>query len=182
MKNASDGKRAGMSKAAKAVLILVLVLLAAFTALWIHTSRMVYIVVENRSDGDIYGARILWKFNDLDNTKTGFSSISAAQHVHETGNNDLVPFAFGETIPFPIRREVQPDTLPEAIPVLVRVELSPTAEYSDGYDTEEVLEVPVRRGRRSIVVVTGNREDGFHAAYDHMESGNLAVFLKYPFD
>ena len=160
------------------LLITVLIVLGSLALLCIHANRFLYIVIENKSDDDIYGATISYCMNPGSGENEARSSMSAVKHTGSINDNTLLPFHTGARIAFVFPPRSLPDLLPESTQITVSVEMSRFSMQSDTYKTEQPVIVPLVTGKCCIVEITGNTADGFTANYCRTERGVLSVFIE----
>jgi len=166
-----------------ALCVLLIIVVIAAVSMFIMVRNAVFLAVVNETDGPIYGIDLVFsKDGEMDSiasmNMTGGIFKSKPKSVRTSGGPDVyAPIAIGERVPFKLTEKwnkVDPDS--ERIWISVRVkttgemfESNPERDYVDA-DGFQSLEVPVERGRRTVVILTGNAENGYHLELNGIEN------------
>ena len=108
---------------------------------------------------------------------TGGISKSKPKTMSTFGPDVYGEIVVGEAVPFKLtekRNKVDPDSRQIWISVRVKTtgemfESNPEQDYVDA-DGFHSLEVPLERGKRTVVTLTGNAEEGYHLELNGIES------------
>ena len=187
-KNIDEEKdRAAKKKVRRIVLCLLLIIVViAAVSMFIIAHNAVYLAVVNETDGPIYGIDLVFsKDGEMDSINSmnmaGGVFKSKPKSVRTSGGPDVyAPITIGERVPFKLTEKwnkVDPDSRQIWISVRVKTtgemfESNPEQDYVDA-DGFHSLEVPLERGRRTVVILTGNAEDGYH-----LELGGIENMMK----
>lgn len=182
--NAMDAEtvRAGKRRVRRiALCLLLIIVIIAAVSIIITARNAVYLAVVNETDGEIYGIDLMFsKDGEIDSVYMNIAGgvfKSKPKIVRSYGPDVYEPITVGERVPFKLTEKwngVDPDS--ERIWISLRIkttgemfESDPEQDHvaADGFRS---LEVPLERGRRTVVILTGNAEDGYHLELDGIEN------------
>jgi len=165
-----------------ALCVLLIIVVIAAVSMFIMARNAVYLAVVNETDGPIYGIDLVFsKDGEMDSitsmNMTGGISKSKPKTMSTFGPDVYREIVVGEAVPFKLtekRNKVDPDSRQIWISVRVKTtgemfESNPEQDYVDA-DGFHSLEVPLERGKRTVVTLTGNAEEGYHLELNGIES------------
>lgn len=126
----------------------------------------VYLRITNQSDGDLYSFWMYYSFQGKTFPDTELAK-GLSKPTGNVGDNSCLPFVIGESVKTVM--ETNPNysvTKPEKLTIELYVHDRPilTAEdqsFENGVKVGEALTIPIKLGKCSNIVITGNRENGF---------------------
>lgn len=167
-----------MKTSIKKLLAALLVVGVLCILILLQVNRYVIILIENKSDDEIYGAGISYWIRAGNGEYEYIGSTGIDHPIGEINDNRLLPFNIGDTLPFIFPPRYLPDNLPEDMQIYVQVEMSHFSDQHEVYEIEQPVIIPLIKGKCCIVELTGNAKDGFMANYSRVESGAIPVYMK----